>query len=138
MEEKMVNMATELATVKSQVQTLLSYIALKEGGNIPEEMAALFHTSMHQAADVGSGTRTGTESISPTNMRKSSGGSNVDLEPSQRSVWAWAIPQMASLYLILCRDSLSGALTLRLMSTCSRLVGHCRITGQGDVKLWFH
>ncbi|KAL2337251.1 hypothetical protein Fmac_011697 [Flemingia macrophylla] len=30
MEEKMVNMATELATVKSQVQTLLSYIALKE------------------------------------------------------------------------------------------------------------
>ncbi|KAL2321267.1 hypothetical protein Fmac_030236 [Flemingia macrophylla] len=83
MEEKMVNMATELVTVKSQVQTLLSYIALKEGGNIPEEMAALFHTSMHQAADVGSGTRTGTKSISPTNMRKSSGGSNVDLEPSQ-------------------------------------------------------
>ncbi|KAL2347082.1 hypothetical protein Fmac_001082 [Flemingia macrophylla] len=46
-------------------------------------MAALFRTAMHQAADVGSGTRTGTESISPTNMRKSSGGSNVDLEPSQ-------------------------------------------------------
>ncbi|KAL2345213.1 hypothetical protein Fmac_006498 [Flemingia macrophylla] len=40
-------------------------------------MAALFFTSMHQAADVGSGTRTGTESISPTNMRKSSGGSNA-------------------------------------------------------------
>ncbi|KAL2331294.1 hypothetical protein Fmac_018875 [Flemingia macrophylla] len=62
----------------------LSYIALKEGGNIPAEMAALFRIAMHQAADVGSGTRTGTESISPTNMRKSSGGSNVDLEPSQR------------------------------------------------------
>ncbi|KAL2337631.1 hypothetical protein Fmac_012077 [Flemingia macrophylla] len=75
--------ATELATVKSQVQTLLSYIALKEGGIIPAEMAALFRNAMHQAVDVGSGTRTGTESISPTNMRKSSGGSNVDLEPSQ-------------------------------------------------------
>ncbi|KAL2333949.1 hypothetical protein Fmac_015162 [Flemingia macrophylla] len=51
----------------------LSYIALKEGGSIPAEMAALFRTAMHQAADVGSGTRTGIESISPTNMRKSSG-----------------------------------------------------------------
>ncbi|KAL2340235.1 hypothetical protein Fmac_008175 [Flemingia macrophylla] len=37
-----------------------------EGGSIPAEMAALFRTAMHQAADVGSGTRTGTESISPT------------------------------------------------------------------------
>ncbi|KAL2333389.1 hypothetical protein Fmac_014602 [Flemingia macrophylla] len=55
---------------------------------------------------------------------------------SRGSVWAWAIPQVASLYLILCRGSLSGTLTLRLLSICSRLVGHCRITGQGDVKLW--
>ena len=47
-EEKVVNMASELATVKSQVQILLSYIALKEGGNIPEDMAALFRTSINQ------------------------------------------------------------------------------------------
>ncbi|TKY59581.1 transposase, Ptta/En/Spm, plant [Spatholobus suberectus] len=50
LEEKFVNMETKVATVKSQMQTLLAYIALKEGGNIPEEIASLFPTSMHQAS----------------------------------------------------------------------------------------
>ncbi|TKY53690.1 transposase, Ptta/En/Spm, plant [Spatholobus suberectus] len=72
-EEKVVSMETEVATVKSQMQTLLAYIALKEGGNILEEIAALFPTNVQQAADVGSG------AASPNDMRRSSGGSNVDL-----------------------------------------------------------
>ncbi|TKY75346.1 hypothetical protein E2542_SST04113 [Spatholobus suberectus] len=77
LEEKFVNMETEVATVKSEMQTLLAYIALKEGGNIPEEIASLFPTSMHQAADVGSGV------ASPNNIRRSPKESNVDLEGVQ-------------------------------------------------------
>ncbi|TKY62207.1 HGWP repeat containing protein [Spatholobus suberectus] len=44
-EEKFVNMEYEIVTMKSQVQTLIAYIATKEGGNIPLELATLFPTS---------------------------------------------------------------------------------------------
>ncbi|XP_020211100.1 uncharacterized protein LOC109795945 [Cajanus cajan] len=80
MEEKFADMQNELATVKSQMQTLLSYIA--GGCNIPEDLAVmaagLVHTSVNQASDVGSG------ALSPNNIRGSSRGSNGDNEGGQR------------------------------------------------------
>ncbi|KAL2328207.1 hypothetical protein Fmac_021634 [Flemingia macrophylla] len=80
MQEKFVDMQNELATVKSQMQILLSYIA--RGCNIPEDLVAmavgLVHTSVNQASDVGSG------APSPVNIRGSSGGSNGDNNGGQR------------------------------------------------------
>ncbi|KAL4328899.1 hypothetical protein AHAS_Ahas13G0246200 [Arachis hypogaea] len=68
------NVQEELDTIKAQLQALVSYIASKEGGKIPVELAGMFHTQQ-----ISQGLDQESEIPSPRELgSRSSGASNKE------------------------------------------------------------